>query len=101
MTQDGYVNAQHLREIPAFLNCSDEWLRGIAKRDTKKRFGVQEDGEGMLRIRANHGHGIPGVEVVERELLLTDAVAYVVHLTDYAAWRPLSPSAAGSRPGYR
>ena len=86
MTQDGYVNAQHLREIPAFSNCSDEWLRGIAKRDTKKRFGIQEDGEGMLRIRANHGHGIPGVEVVERELLLTDAVAYVVHVTDYAAW---------------
>ena len=86
MSQDGYVNTQHLREIPAFSNCSDEWLREIVKRDVKKRFGIQEDDEGRLRVRANHGHGIPGVEVVERELLLADAVAYVVHVTDYAAW---------------
>ena len=42
--------------------------------------------DGHLKVRANHGHGIPGVEVVERELTSEDAITYLVHVTSYETW---------------
>ena len=56
------------------------------RRDGKKGFRVTEDKDGLLKVRANHGHGITGVEVVERELTLEDAITYLMHVTSYAAW---------------
>ena len=83
---DGYVNTNDLRNIPAFRTFTDDVIREIVRRDGKKRFSVMEDEDGLLKVRANHGHGIPGVEVVERELTLDDAITYLVHVTSYAAW---------------
>ena len=37
-------------------------------------------------VRANHGHGISGVEVVERDLTVHDAIGYIAHVTTYNAW---------------
>ena len=86
MQADGYVNADDLRRLPAFRTCTDDVIREIVRRDPKKRFSVMEDKDGHLKVRANHGHGIPGVEVVERELTSEDAMTYLVHVTSYEAW---------------
>ena len=47
---------------------------------------MKEQGNGAVIVRANHGHGIPDVEVVERELTPQDAVGYAVHVTLHQAW---------------
>ena len=84
--KDGYVLVKDLRAISAFSQNTDEMVRQIVCNDTKRHFGLQETKDGSLRVRANHGHGIPGVEVVERDFTLQDAVGYAVHVTSYYAW---------------
>ena len=83
---DGYVTANDLRRLPMFRRCTDDVIRKIVERDGKSRFAVKEKDDGELQVRANHGHGIPGVEVVERELTPQDVIGYVIHATTYAAW---------------
>ena len=77
---DGYVNTNDLRSLSAFRTFTDDFNREIVRRDGKKRFSVMEDEDGLLKVRANHGHGISGVEVVERELKFEDAITYLMRL---------------------
>ena len=86
ISKDGYVNLKDLRALNAFAHYTDAVVRQIVRNDTKRRFALQEDEDGTLKVRANHGHGIPGVEVIERDLTLHDAVGYAVHVTSYYAW---------------
>ena len=85
ISKDGYVLVKDLRANSEFSQYTEEVVRQIVRNDTKRCFGLQETEDGPLRVRANHGHGIPGVGVVERDLTLQDAVGYAVHVTSYYA----------------
>ena len=52
----------------------------------RHRFSKDTTDDGELMVRANHCHGIPGVEVVERDLRVHDAFRFVVHVTTHEAW---------------
>ena len=78
---DGYVEAKRLRGVPTLKTCTDDVIRDIAERDSKKRFGIKVAEDGGLLVRANHGHGIPGVNVVDRELTSHDGVTVLVHVS--------------------
>ena len=54
---------------------NEETQSSFAKGDVKKWFGIHEDGQGMFHIQEIHRHRIPRVEVVEKDLMLTDALA--------------------------
>ena len=86
ISPDGFVKVSDLRKLVAFAHCTDDTIHLIVRRDAKRRFSTKMDVDGQLLVRANHGHGIPGVEVVERKLSHSDAVAYAVHVTSYEAW---------------
>ena len=86
ISSDGYVAVSDLQQLPEFRRYTVDVIRTIVKCDGKRRFGLRELEDGAVLVRANHGHGIPGVEVVERELTSQDAVGYAVHVTSYQAW---------------
>ena len=67
ISHDGYVKVKDIRAIPAFSTCTKDQVREMVRRDSKRRFGMKTTDDGELWVRANHGHGIPGVDVVERE----------------------------------
>ena len=69
------MNTNDLRSLPAFRTFTDDVIREIVRRDGKKHFSVMEDEDGLFKVRANHGHSISGVEVVERELTFEDAIS--------------------------
>ena len=86
ITHDGYVKVRDIRAIPAFNTCTDDTVREVVRRDSKRRFGIKVTDDGELWVRANHGHGIPGVDVVEREFTARDMLGYVVHASSLHAW---------------
>ena len=47
ITHDGYVKAKDIRAIPAFNTCTEDKVREVVRRDSKRRFGIKvtEDGE--------------------------------------------------------
>ena len=75
-----------IRAIPAFNTCTEDKVREVVRRDSKRRFGTKVTEECELWVRANHGHGIPGVDVVEREFTVRDLLGYVVHASSLHAW---------------
>ena len=81
MTQDGYLLAGDLQTVAVLQTCSDDRIEAVVRRDEKHRFSTSTNADGELMVRANHGHGIPGVEVVERDLSVHDAIGYVAHVT--------------------
>ena len=86
MTRDGYVLARDLRTVAALQTCTDDRIMTVVRRDAKHRFSTTINEDGELMVRANHGHGIPGVEVVERDLTIHDAIGFIAHVTTYNAW---------------
>ena len=72
ITPDGYVKVKDIRAIPAFNTCTEDKVKEVVRRDSKRRFGIKVTDDGELWVRANHGHGIPGVDVVEREFTARD-----------------------------
>ena len=85
ITSDGFVAVRDLQQLPEFRRYTVEVIRTIVRCDGKRRFRLKELENGAVLVRANHGHGISGVEVVERELTPQDAVGCVVHVTSYQA----------------
>ena len=85
MTQDGYVLARDLRTVAALQTCTDDQIEAVVRRDAKHRFSTTSNADGELMVRAYHGHGISGVEVVERDLSVHDAIGDVAHVTTYNA----------------
>ena len=63
MSKDGYVMVRD-----GFLSGSSIVdIKRIVEEDDKERFSIEYDAtQGGYKVRANHGHGIPGVSVVER-----------------------------------
>ena len=86
MTRDGYVLARDLRTVAALRTCTSDRIETVVRRDAKHRFSTTTNEDGEFMVRANHGHGIPGVEVVERDLTIYDAIGYIAHVTTYNAW---------------
>ena len=86
ITCDGYVKVRDIRALLAFNTCTEAKVRKVVRRDSKRRFGIMVTDDGELWVRANHGHGIPGVAVVEREFSVRDMLGYVVHASSLHAW---------------
>ena len=86
ITPDGYVKVKDIRAIRAFNTCTEDKAKEVVRRDSKRRFGFKVAEDCELWVRANHGHGIPGVDVVEREFTVRDMLGYVVHASSLHAW---------------
>ena len=99
LSRDGFAWVDELLELGQFANCTFDDIRRIVENDDKNRFTLTCD-EGMrYKVRANHGHGIPGVNVIERELTSTEFPGNSVHLTTSRAWTTIEKE--GLRTGRR
>lgn len=81
-----YVALSDLQKLPEIRRYTEDVIKKIVKCDGKRRSESKELEVGAVFVRANHGHGKPGVEVVEQELTPQGAVVYAVHVTSYQAW---------------
>ena len=87
MSKDGYVMVGNLLRSGFLSDSSIADIRRIVEEDDKERFSIEYDAtQGDYKVRANHGHGIPGVSVVERALTAAEVPGYVVHLTKAATF---------------
>ena len=75
------MEAKRLRSVATLATCTDDVIREIVQQDAKRRFSISTTEDGSLLVRANHGHGIPGINVVDRELIAGDGITVLVHVT--------------------
>ena len=90
ISPDGYVLVVELLSSRYFADSSLDDIRKIVELDDKERFSMATDEvSGKTKVRANHGHGIPGIVVTERKLTARDAPGAVIHLTTQEAWKSI------------
>ena len=88
MSSDGYVRVEDLLSSGYFMDSSLDDIRKIVELDDKERFSMATDeASGKSKVRANHGHGIPGIVVTDRKLTARDVPGAVIHLTTQEAWK--------------
>ena len=88
---DGYVYMDDLLKCGPFADATFEEIQRIVSEDDKERFSLTFDTtRKQYKVRANHGHGIPGVVVTERRLTTQEAPGFVVHLTTKQAWEMIA-----------
>ena len=82
MSSDGYVMVEDLLSSGYFIDSSLDDIKKIVELDDKERFSMATDeASGKPKVRANHGHGIPGIVVTDRKLTARDVPGAVIHLT--------------------
>ena len=59
------------------------------KNCNKQRYGLKEDEDGRLLIRANQGHSIKEVNVDMERIMSPDDVTSVIHGTNFKAWNEI------------
>ena len=89
ITSDGWMKAA---DAIAHLNrgkkrFSEEMLGRVVEGNDKQRFSLRRGTHGVVEIRANQGHSMPGIAVDMTELTVATAPATALHGTYYKAWR--------------
>ena len=91
ISSDGYVFVDDLLRSGPLAGATIEEIRRIVLEDDKNRFSLTYDTKkGQFKVRANHGHGMPGVTVTERRLTKQETPGLVVHLTTERAWEAIA-----------
>eukprot|EP00965_Chrysotila_dentata_P204431 6182332-Pleurochrysis_carterae.AAC.1 len=90
ISHDGWISVEavirYLARSHPGLRADVALVRKLVAHNNKQRFALQEDPE--LRIRANQGHTMSGINVA-MTLLTPDRIERAVHGTYYDAWRKI------------
>lgn len=97
MDDAGFMSVSHILDTKRFRQFREEDIRRVVEQNEKQRFGITEDSDGNLRIRANQGHSGAVANRINPDKLLqrlnasnisVDSIC--LHGTTLAAWDSIS-----------
>ncbi|ESO02430.1 hypothetical protein HELRODRAFT_161701 [Helobdella robusta] len=89
MTTDGYVYIDEILALESFKNVKLDQIKEIVDTNEKKRFVLNKDCEGKLKIKACQGHSIEVPDLELTPITKSSDVPVVLHGTTKQAWQSI------------